>query len=50
MEKIETFYAESQKLKKEKKKLLVATILTLLQLLIFYSIPYMVLLALNVHA
>lgn len=50
MEKIETFYAESQKLKKEKKKLLFATIFTILQLLCFYSIPFMVLLALNVHA
>ncbi|RVU69950.1 MULTISPECIES: lysylphosphatidylglycerol synthase transmembrane domain-containing protein [Lactobacillus] len=50
MEKIETFYTESQKLKKEKKKLLVATGLTILQLLCFYSIPYMVLLALNVNA
>lgn len=50
LEKIETFYAESQKLKKEKKKLLVATLFTILQLLCFYSIPYVVLLALNVHA
>lgn len=50
LEKIETFYAESQKLKKEKKKLIIATILTVLQLLCFYSIPYVVLLALNVHA
>lgn len=47
--KIETFYAESQKLKKEKKKLAIATLLTVLQLLCFYSIPYTVLLALNVH-
>ena len=50
MEKIETFYAESQKLKKEKKKLIVASLLTLLQLLCFYSVPFMVLQALNVHA
>ncbi|MGQ5710056.1 lysylphosphatidylglycerol synthase transmembrane domain-containing protein [Lactobacillus sp. PSON] len=50
MEKIETFYSESQKLKKEKKKLLVSTFLTVLQLLIFYSIPYVVLMALNVNA
>lgn len=49
LEKIETFYAESQKLKKEKKKLLIATILTIGQLLCFYSVPYAVLLALNVH-
>lgn len=50
MEKIETFYGESQKLKKEKKKLLLASIYTILQLLCFYSIPYAVLLALNVNA
>lgn len=50
MEKIETFYAESQKLKKEKKKLLLATLLTILQLLCFYSIPYLILLALNIQA
>lgn len=49
LEKIDTFYAESQKLKKEKKKLVIASILTVLQLLCFYSIPYVVLLALNVH-
>jgi uncharacterized protein (TIRG00374 family) len=48
LEKIDTFYAESQKLKKEKKKLIVASILTVLQLLFFYSIPFMVLTALNV--
>lgn len=48
LEKIDTFYAESQKLKKEKKKLLVASILTILQLLFFYSIPFMVLTTLNV--
>lgn len=50
MAKIETFYSESQKLKKERKKLFLATLLTILQLLCFYSIPYVVLLALNVHA
>lgn len=50
MEKIETFYAESQKLKQEKKKLIVASLLTILQLLCFYSIPYLVLVCLNVHA
>ena len=43
LEKIDTFYAESQKLKKEKKKLFVASLLTVLQLLFFYSIPFMVL-------
>jgi len=49
-EKIDTFYTESQKLKKEKKKLWLSAGLTVLQLLFFYSIPYMVLLTLNVHA
>lgn len=48
--KIETFYLESQKLKKEKKKLIVALMFTILQLLCFYSVPYVVVLALNVHA
>lgn len=48
LEKIDTFYTESQKLKKEKKKLLIATTLTILQLLFFYSIPFMVLTTLNV--
>ncbi len=43
-----TFYAESQKLKKEKNKLIISSILTVLQLLFFYSIPFMVLTALNV--
>lgn len=50
MAKIETFYTESQKLKKEKRKLLMASIYTVLQLLCFYSIPYVVLLALRVSA
>lgn len=50
IEKIETFYSESQKLKKERKKLRVALVLTILQLLAFYSIPYIILLALNVNS
>ena len=50
IEKIETFYAESQKLKKERKKLIYALVFTILQLLMFYSIPFMILLALNVDA
>ena len=50
LDKIETFYEESQKLKKEKKKLIVCVILTVLQLLCFYSIPYMTLVTLNVPA
>ena len=50
MEKIETFYGESQKLKKEKTKLFLASIFTIFQLICFYSIPFLVLLALNVNA
>ena len=50
LDKIETFYEESQKLKREKKKLIVCVILTVLQLLCFYSIPYMTLVTLNVPA
>lgn len=50
MEKIDTFYAEGQRLKRQKKKLIVATIFTIGQLLCFYSIPYLILLALNISA
>lgn len=50
IDKIETFYVESQKLKKERKKLLLALVCTILQLLIFYSIPYVILVALNINA
>ena len=50
LDKIETFYEESQKLKREKKKLLVCVVLTVLQLLCFYSIPFMTLVTLNVSA
>ena len=50
LDKIETFYEESQKLKREKKKLIVCVVLTVLQLLCFYSIPYMTLVTLNVSA
>ncbi|WP_261807401.1 lysylphosphatidylglycerol synthase transmembrane domain-containing protein [Lapidilactobacillus luobeiensis] len=48
LEKIETFHEESLQLKREKKKVLRAAALTLLQLLAYYLIPYFVLLALNV--
>jgi uncharacterized protein (TIRG00374 family) len=48
MAKIDTFYQEGQKLKKEKGKLLKASALTVLQMLCFYSVPYFVLLALGV--
>lgn len=48
--KIDTFYRESQKLKQEKKKLVISGILTILQLLCFYSIPYMILVTLGVSA
>lgn len=46
---IESFYTESQKLKDEKKKLLVVILLTAIQLLMIYSIPYLVLLSLGIH-
>lgn len=48
--KIDTFYGESQKLKQEKSKLIKVILLTVLQLLFFYSIPYGILLALNIKA
>lgn len=50
MAKIDTFYTESQKLKREKKKLVLSAVLTVLQLLCFYSIPFMVLITLRVPA
>ncbi len=48
-EKIDTFYQESLHLKREKKKVGKAAILTLLQLFMYYSVPYFVLLALHVN-
>lgn len=48
MQKIETFHEESIQLKREKKKVFQAAILTMLQLIAYYLIPYFVLLALNV--
>lgn len=45
--KIDTFYAESLHLKKEKKKLIKGCLLTLCQLFFYYSVPYFVLLALG---
>ncbi|WEV40201.1 lysylphosphatidylglycerol synthase transmembrane domain-containing protein [Lactobacillus sp. ESL0684] len=50
MAKIDTFYQESQKLKQEKKKLVLSVLFTILQLLCFYSIPYLILVTLNVPA
>ena len=50
MEKIDTFYAEGQRLKRQKKKLLWASVFTIGQLICFYSIPYLILLALNISA
>lgn len=46
-QKIDTFYAESLHLKRERKKVLIASALTLIQLLLYYAIPYFVLLALG---
>lgn len=48
MQKIETFHEESLQLKREKKKVIKAAILTMLQLVAYYLIPYFVLLALNI--
>lgn len=47
MEQIDSFYTEGQNLKREKKKLVLASVFTILQLLCFYSIPYFILLALG---
>ncbi|KRL86592.1 lysylphosphatidylglycerol synthase transmembrane domain-containing protein [Lacticaseibacillus pantheris] len=46
--KIDTFYAESLHLKRAKKKVFRAAILTMIQLLMYYSVPYFVLLSLHV--
>lgn len=48
MEQIDSFYTEGQNLKRERKKLIGASALTVTQLLCFYSIPYLILLALNI--
>lgn len=50
MAKIDTFYTESQKLKREKRKLILCALLTVLQLFCFYSIPFMVLITLRIPA
>lgn len=47
-EKIDTFYAESLHLKREKRKVLKAAALTMVQLLLYYAIPYFVLLSFHV--
>lgn len=46
-QKIDTFYAESLHLKREKKKVIMASLMTLVQLLLYYSIPCFILLALG---
>ena len=47
--KIDTFYAESLHLKREKVRVIKACFLTLIQLLLYYAVPYFVLLALGVN-
>ncbi|AKP66845.1 lysylphosphatidylglycerol synthase transmembrane domain-containing protein [Companilactobacillus ginsenosidimutans] len=46
---IDSFYNESLVLKKERKKVIKAAVLTVLQLFLYYFVVYFVLLALNVH-
>lgn len=48
--KIDTFYAESMRIKHERKMVLQAIGLTLIQLFFYYSVPYFVLLALGTSA
>lgn len=48
--KIDTFYKESMILKKEKKKVAIASLLTFIQLLFYYLVVYFTLLALNVKS
>ncbi|HIX01592.1 MAG TPA: flippase-like domain-containing protein [Candidatus Ligilactobacillus excrementigallinarum] len=47
--KIDTFYQESLRLKKDKKAILKIALITLLQLILYYIIPYFIILALGVH-
>lgn len=48
-EKVDSFYAESIKMKSEYGKLTRVAIVTILQLIAYYLIPYFILLALNIH-
>lgn len=46
-EKIDSFYHESLALKRDKRKVIIASILTFIQLFFYYSVPYFVILALG---
>ncbi|WP_295732070.1 lysylphosphatidylglycerol synthase transmembrane domain-containing protein [uncultured Limosilactobacillus sp.] len=48
-EKVDSFYQESIKMKSEYSKLIKVAVVTILQLLAYYIIPYFILLSLNVH-
>ncbi len=48
-EKVDSFYQESIKMKSEYGKLVKVAVVTILQLMAYYIIPYFILLALNVH-
>lgn len=48
-EKLDSFYQESIKMKSEYGKLVKVAVVTILQLMAYYIIPYFILLALNVH-
>ncbi|HJF53518.1 MAG TPA: flippase-like domain-containing protein [Limosilactobacillus coleohominis] len=48
-EKVDSFYQESIKMKSEYEKLAKVAVVTILQLMAYYIIPYFILLALNVH-
>lgn len=48
-EKMTTFYEESQHMKKQKKVIAKASLLTILQLMLYYSVPYFILLSLGVE-
>lgn len=50
LDQVEAFYRESQVLKQEKRKLAAATALTVVQLLLYYSIPYLTLWSLGLSA
>ena len=50
MEKLESFYEQSQSMKKSPKLLLKTSLMTILQLVVYYVVPYFVLLALHTES
>lgn len=49
MEKLESFYEQSQAMKQSPKLMIKASLMTMLQLVVYYAVPYFVLLALHIE-